>query len=306
MKNLDSSLLGMRSKGRGALCKFIGACLFSACTALSAQTFDPTTADFKQIFNAEVNAPTVWRYADNPNIFVFDFPSLALQGNTFNRVTQFTEQQTKNTGYPKVLNNDELSAYIQASRRTQENFAYGHDVLISELVHFFNFAERDGVALNPEEIALRDFVVSQGFVRLWRGFYQAMKPDVVILSVPRVQDRPKLSRGARYTILLHEMSHGEFYANPHYRDFCIRFWNEKLTQDQRDKFVEFLKNFNYDTTNETLLVNEMQAYLMFTPDGKSFSARKLGVADAELDSMRQKFRAAMPPIRLPLTFPESM
>lgn len=53
-------------------------------------------------------------------------------------------------------------------------------------------------------------------------------------------------------------------------------------------------------SNEELLINEMQAYLMFTHDPKSFSARKLGVPDAELQRMRDAFRRGKPPTRMPL------
>jgi hypothetical protein len=73
-----------------------------------------------------------------------------------------------------------------------------------------------------------------------------------------------------------------------------------MTENQRELFKRFLANFNYAVNNEELLINEMQAYLMFTPDPKSFSARKLGVSDAELQSLRETFRRGSPPIRLPM------
>ncbi|MEN9481959.1 MAG: hypothetical protein RLZZ298_3354 [Pseudomonadota bacterium] len=269
----------------------------------SAFSLDLVSGDFQQILKARSDALTVWQLTDNPNVYVFDFPGLNLQGRSFNRITQFTEQQGSEP-YPKVLNNQELNRYYEAARRTQADFAFGHDVLISELVQFFNFASRDKVELNPEEIAMRDFLIEQGLVRFWRGFYQAMKPEVVVLAVPQVQDRkagePMITEGARYAILLHEMAHGEYYSNTHYAKYCQRFWYETLTENQREAFKRFLSAFNYSVTNEELLVNEMQAYLMFTHDPKSFSARKLGVPEAELQGMREAFRRGKPPTRLPL------
>ena len=269
----------------------------------SAFSLDLVSGDFQQILKARSDALTVWQLTDNPNVYVFDFPGLNLQGRSFNRITQFTEQQGSEP-YPKVLNNQELNCYYEAARRTQADFAFGHDVLISELVQFFNFASRDKVELNPEEIAMRDFLIEQGLVRFWRGFYQAMKPEVVVLAVPQVQDRkagePMITEGARYAILLHEMAHGEYYSNTHYAKYCQRFWYETLTENQREAFKRFLSAFNYSVTNEELLVNEMQAYLMFTHDPKSFSARKLGVPEAELQGMREAFRRGKPPTRLPL------
>ena len=269
----------------------------------SAWALDVVRGDFQQILNTRTDTMTVWQVADNPNIYVFDFPGLSYQGRSFNRITQFTEQQTTEP-YPKVLGNQELARYIEAARRTAADFAFGHDVLIGEMVQFYNFALRDKVELNPEEIVIRDFLIEQGLIRLWRGFYQAMRPDVVVLAVPQTQDRkagePMVSAGARYAILLHELAHGEYYSNTHYAKFCQRFWYETLTDNQRESFKRFLANFNYAVNNEELLINEMQAYLMFTPDPKSFSARKLGVSDAELQSMREAFRRGSPPTHLPM------
>ena len=282
--------------------KFLGASALVFALS-SAWAIDVSSGDFQTVLNARNENVVIWQMAENPNIYVFDFKGLNNQGRSFNRITQFTEQQTTEP-YPKVLNNLELSRYIEAARRTQADFAFGHDVLVGELVQFFNYALRDKVELNPEEILVRDFLTEQGLVRFWRGFYQAMRPDVVILAVPQTQDRkanePMVSAGARYAILLHELAHGEYYTNTHYQKFCQRFWYETLTENQREAFKKFLGNFNYAVNNEELLINEMQAYLMFTPDPKSFSARKLGVSDAELDQMRSAFRRASPPIRLPM------
>lgn len=282
--------------------KFLGASALVFALS-SAWAIDVSSGDFQTVLNARNENVVIWQMAENPNIYVFDFKGLNNQGRSFNRITQFTEQQTTEP-YPKVLNNLELSRYIEAARRTQADFAFGHDVLVGELVQFFNYALRDKVELNPEEILVRDFLTEQGLIRFWRGFYQAMRPDVVILAVPQTQDRkanePMVSTGARYAILLHELAHGEYYTNTHYQKFCQRFWYETLTENQREAFKKFLGNFNYAVNNEELLINEMQAYLMFTPDPKSFSARKLGVSDAELDQMRSAFRRASPPIRLPM------
>ncbi|QLH48984.1 MAG: hypothetical protein HWD57_03735 [Candidatus Accumulibacter cognatus] len=286
----------------GYIRKLLGASVLMAMLQ-SALALDAVQGDFTQVLETRSGELTVWQIADNPDIYIFDFPGLTYQGRSFNRITQFTEQQTTEA-YPKVLGNQELARYVEAARRTQADFAFGHDVLISELVQFFNFSLRDKIELNPEEIAIREFLIEQGLARFWRGFYQAMKPGVVVLAIPQTQDRkvgePMVSPGARYAILLHELAHGEYYTNPHYAKYCQRFWHETLTEYQRELFKRFLMNFNYAVNHEELLINEMQAYLMFTPDPKSFSARKLGVSDAELQSMRETFRRGSPPIRLPL------
>ena len=233
-----------------------------------------------------------------------DFPGLTLQGRSFNRITQYTEQAQANTGYPRVLTNEEIAKYMESLRRTQANFAFGHDLLVSELVQFYNLADRDKVGLFSEELALRDFLVEQGLVKVWRSFYQSLQPDVVILSIPQMQpkkvDEPQVSELARRAIFTHEISHGEYYTNRQYATYCRRFWSETLSDAQREAFVNLFKKYNYAVALDELVVNEMQAYLMFTPDPNSFSASKLGITDGELDSMREMFRQGKPPTRLPL------
>lgn len=271
-------------------------------SSMAASSANVVVADFNTILEARSGALSVWQYADNPEIYVFDFPDLTQQGRTFNRITQFTEQQGVEA-YPRVLTTPELDRYIESLRRSQASFAFGHDVMVQEAVQFFNLADRDKVQLNPEEYGLRDFLVERGLMRAWRGFYQALKPATVLLSIPQKQEahdnEPRISADARYAIFLHEISHGEFYTNPFYTAYVRKFWTDTLTEEQREAFRKFLANYNYANSDE-LRVNEMQAYLMFTPDPASFSARKLGVPVAELEAMRDAFRKGKPPTRLPL------
>ena len=263
----------------------------------------PVTGNFSQIVGSRTGQLSVWRYADNPNIYVFDFPGLAYQGRSFNRITQFTEQQTSEP-YPRVLNEQEMALRLAAARRSESDFAFGHDVMVHELVQFFNFAQRDKVPLNKEEADIRDFLVAQGMMRDWRGFWQALEPNTVILSIPQTQEKspgePLINATARYAILLHEMAHGEYYTNPYYTQYCRRYWQESLSEPQREAFKTFLGKYGYATGFEELMINEAQAYLMFTPDLSSFSARKLGVPQQELEAMREAFRKGKPPTSLPL------
>ncbi len=282
-----------------------GLLILATATALFAHAAppQPISGNFSQIVASRTGQLAVWRYAENPKIYVFDFAGLAHQGRSFNRITQFTEQQTTEP-YPRVLTEQEMAMRLSAARRTESDFAFGHDMMVHELVAFFNFAQRDKVPLNPEETAVRDFLVAQGMMRDWRGFWQAVEPNNVILSIPQTQEKsasePLINATARYAILLHEMAHGEYYTNPYYTQYCRRFWQESLTEPQREAFKAFLGKYGYATGFEELMINEMQAYLMFTPDPASFSARKLGVPAQEVEAMRDAFRKGKPPTSLPL------
>lgn len=297
---------------RGAMRKVAGmmvaACLAAA--ASSASALEVVSGDVETILNTRTGKLTVWRLTDNPNIILFDFPSLMEQGRSFNRITQLIDQF--NEPYKRVLGNAEFAKYLEAMRRSQADFAYGHDVLLNEFVLFFSLADRDKVELSAEEAALRDFLIEQGAIKVWRGIYQVdkAKANLVVLSIPQVQERrenePPISPFARRAIILHEVAHGEFYTNKYYADYCRKFWSTTLTEEQRGLFKRFLSNYNYTLNLDELLVNEMQAYLMFTPDPASFSAAKLGVKPAELEAMRDAFVNGRPPTRLPIYSPEGV
>lgn len=299
---------GAFRKVRALAGAFVAAGLFFAAGSVSAA--EVVSGEVETILNSRTGALTVWRLENNPNVLLFDFPGLEMQGRTFNRVTYLTEQY--NAPYKRVLGNAEFLKYLEAKRRSQANFAYGHDLLVSELALFFNLADRDKVELLPEEIALRNFLIEQDIVRVWRGIYQVNKdrPNVVVLSIPQVQERqggePAITPFARRAIVLHEIAHAEFYTNKYYAEYCRKFWNTRLTEQQRERFRRFLSRSNYSMNESELLVNEMQAYLMFTPDKSSFSAAKLGVTEAELDAMRDLFVNGRPPTRLPIYTPEGV
>lgn len=274
----------------------------TAFVAVAASGWSPVVGDYQTILNAKSSNMTVWRLAENPDVLVLDFPTMTQQGHAFNRITQLTEQFSE--PYKRVLTGEEFRKYLESIRRTDSNFAYGHDVMVSELALFYNLADRDKIELTAEESTLREFLIEQGLLRSWRGMNQALKPDVVLVTVPQTRERgdgePKITDLARRAILLHELSHGEFYSNQYYANYCRKFWAETLTDNQRAIFTKFLSKYNYSVNQDELLVNEMQAYLIFTPDPNSFSAAKLGITDAELEEIRNAFRRGRPPTKLPL------
>jgi hypothetical protein len=270
--------------------------------AFAASGWSPVPGDYQTILNNKSSNLTVWRLAENPEVLVIDFPTMTQQGKALNRITQMTEQF--NEPYKRVLTGDEFKKYLDSIRRSDSNFAYGHDVLVSELALFYNLADRDKIELTAEESTLREFLNEQGMIRSWRGINQALKPDMVLVTVPQTREKgdgePQINDLARRAILTHELSHGEFYSNAYYANYCRKFWVETLTDNQREAFTKFLSKYNYSVNQDELLVNEMQAYLMFTPDPNAFSAAKLGITEDELASIRAAFRKGRPPTKLPL------
>lgn len=256
----------------------------------------PTTAGYAEILANRTQAVMVFQYEGRHSITVIDFPSLNEQGKMFNRVVALIERM----GAPRerVLGNEELAQFIRSVGKTESTLAYGNDFLIGELVVFYNLAELGGIELNKEELALRQFLIERRLIIHRTGFYQALMPQAVILSIPQESGGggggPPVSPLARKTILSHEISHAEFYTNPAYASYCRHFWRSTLTEAQRKAFRKFLSLSSYNPDNEEMMINESQAYLMYTPDPRAFNAAMLGLSDKEITVLRQRFREDNP------------
>jgi hypothetical protein len=227
---------------------------------------------------------TLFRFAADPRIVVLDFPALAPQGRMFNRVAALTEK----AGLPRdrVLNDDELDAAIRASGDTPATFYYGHDYPAAALVRFFALADSEHVALDADEERLRALLRQLGW------FDPAAQGALISLS--REGADPGVTPSARAAILHHELSHGAFFVDPAYADYVQKFWRTALTPAERETVTRFLASEDYDPADEVLMINEMQAYTMFTDDPHFFLPANFGMSAARRAALRAAFRRDLP------------
>ena len=115
-----------------------------------------------------------------------------------------------------------------------------------------------------------------------------------LISLPAVGADAKVTAATRTAILRHELSHGEFFSNPAYADYVHSFWLAALTDPERVAFRGFLGKEQYDVGEETLMYNEMQAYLMFTRDPRFFTADLVGMTQDRLATLQGRFLDGMP------------
>ncbi len=253
-------------------------------------------ADFSTILGNAAGKVSLFEYGKRALVLIVDFPNLIEQGRMFNRVVALIER----IGAPRarVMDNSELAQFIRSVGKSESTFAYGNDFLVSELVVFFNLADMGGVKLNPEEIALRQMLLERRFMVERNGFFQAARPRAVILSIPGETrgngSGPQVSALARRTILMHEISHAEYYTNPLYANYCRHFWRNVMSEEQRAAFRKFLSSSSYNPDNEEMMINETQAYLLYTPDPRAFNARLVGLREKEIDDLRARFFSGFP------------
>lgn len=265
-------------------------------------------ADFATILAHRGRDLAVFRLAENPRILVLDFPSLAEQGRMMNRIAALVEK----AGLPRerVLTEAELAAVIAARGETAETFYFGHNYRVRDLARFFALAARDGIPLNDAERRLAAILAATGLAPPGPDGLPEPAGEGAVVTLTAAENPPAALPGrlvvdpsVRAAILRHELSHGEFFTNPDFAAHVARWWQERLSADERALFRRFLAEGGYDPANEEVMMNEAMAYLMHTPDPRFFNAAALGVTEAALESMRARFRAGQPPTWLDRVFP---
>ena len=248
----------------------------------TAQPFRIETADEPTILAHVAEQLTVIRFALNPDIAVLDFPSLRMQGEMLNRVASLIEK----AGLPRnqVLTDAALDYAIRERGDTAETYYYGHDYPAGALVEFFNLADREHVALDPEEERLRALVRQLGW----------FSPGAVgaLISVTRIDET--VTETMRATILHHELSHGQFFSDPAYANYVHEFWLRAMTDEEREAIRRFLGSMGYDAGIEELMYNEMQAYMMFTYDPRFFLPSNVNMTPARRLQLQMAFLKGMP------------
>jgi hypothetical protein len=234
-----------------------------------------------QIDASEPCATMVSTFALDAAVIVIDFQNLTTQGLALDRVAALVEKD--HLPRDRVLSDAELIQAIHGSGDTIESYYYGHDYQAADLAKFFRLAAQENIQLNPHELWLKALLAQLGW----------LKPGAVgaIITVPAASG--PVTPDMRAVILHHEISHGAFYTNATYRRYAESFWYS-LTDAARAAFTGFLGRQGYDTTNTELMLNETQAYLIFTRDPRFFNAQAVGMSDAGIAQLREGFIANMP------------
>jgi hypothetical protein len=274
-----------RKRGGWLVWAGLAAALLIACAAAGVALWRPgiriDTETEAQIDASQPCAIKVSRLAADPAIVVVEFPSLRAQGLALDRVAALVEKAA--TPRDRVLDDVELDRAITDCGDTVESYYYGHDYKAADLARFFGLARQDGVALNGQEMWLKKLLLQLGWL--------TPGANGALITLPAAN--PPITEEMRAVILHHEISHGAFYTDPVYADYAVEFWNG-LTAGERGAFTAFLGSQGYDTKNTMLMLNETQAYLIFTRDPNFFNASVVGMTAARIDQLRGRFIAGMP------------
>ncbi|MCF4165178.1 hypothetical protein L2U69_05945 [Zavarzinia compransoris] len=249
-------------------------------------------ADLATIADHPPDRLTLYRAAHNPRVLVLDFPSLAAQAAAMNRIAALIEK--REMPRDRVLSHDELRRAIADAGQSFETFYLGHDYEASALARFFNLAPAAGLS-EAEHDLLRLLYRHAVLQSTADGFVPGASAQAVV-SLAATGEGGDAEADLRRFVLRHELAHGEFFTRVFYRAQCDRFWREFMSAAERDAVRGFLGALDYDTGNETLMINEMQAYIGYAP--ASISSAGIGGLDAAtFETLRGRFHrrvTAMP------------
>jgi hypothetical protein len=262
----------------------------------------PKQSSFEAIANNRQGSRVLYQLAENPRVHVLDYENLHVQGRAFNRIAALIEWHE--APKERILDDQALDTMIARTSENPDTLFFGHDYRAADLARFFTLARRSGVLLNEEEQALLALLLDQGFLRADPDGFVIIPPEKVLIAISRLQDDdPKTPQNESVTmpmrkiILSHELGHGEFFTNPDYARYCEDFWRNTLSASQREAFTRFLSSVqHYDAQNESLLINEFQAYLAYSGmDGHFFGYDVVaGITPGEMARLREQFIARSP------------
>ncbi|MFN6953725.1 MAG: hypothetical protein ACK4PG_02900 [Acetobacteraceae bacterium] len=246
---------------------------------------------FREILAQQADEPVLVRLAENPRVFVADFPTLAAQAAALNRVAALIEKA--HAPRDRVLTEAELGRLIAEGSQPADQYYLGHNYRGEDLARFFALLTRQGLPRRPEEAR----------VEAWLAEMRRQVPDgeVALITIPRaggVVDGP-----ARAAILQHEIAHGFYFVDPLFAGYVRRTWSERFPPAVREAFRRFLAGEGYDVTNEDMVINESMAYLLFTPDPRFFSPSMVGLDAEAVEGLRALLRPGVPEALRPLMVP---
>ena len=196
-------------------------------------------------------AVEVSRWDRNPRVLLLRFPSAAAQRDAMGRPSIFLEDAE--------LHGTVVERIPSGQRGGVANYS-GHNMRASDLARFLNVLRATrpgGAAETAAEAAMVRALKNVGaLVTNKDGSFAAARDDPVLAAVAGSSDRNEV-RDA----LLHEAMHMVFYVDPEYERACRDYWESSMTDSDKDAWRAFLTELRYNADDETLAVNELQAYM---------------------------------------------
>jgi hypothetical protein len=193
-----------------------------------------------------------------------------------------------------------VQKWLAENSITIEGLTVGNNMRTGEIARFFNSARFQGEPITVHEQKLYDWLVQLQLLREEDAGVAVVDPERILVSVPQATSVSgcaacSVSAAQRAVILQHELAHARFATDTVYQNYVLWFWSNALSLTQRNKFQRFLTARGYESNIRELAANEMQAFLMHTPDPKMFAPADVQMTDAEIAELRRRFQDGLSP-----------
>ena len=257
--------------------------------------------ELKRLSKEEIQASatdkfTAYILKGNERTVVLDFPTTLAQARMFGRVILFIERDGTST--TRVMTVAEVQKWLVKNTKTLDTLTMGNNIRASEFARFFNTARLQEEPFTTDERELYDWLLQMQLLREEELGVSVVEPETIVVSVPQISTIQgcapcSVSAEQRRVTVEHEFSHARFATDIPYQNYVGWFWSNVMSTVVRSKFTQFLRKRGYDTSIRELVINEMQAFLMHTPNPAAFNATDVGMTEAELTELRQRFQAGL-------------
>jgi hypothetical protein len=209
------------------------------------------------------NAPFECRETEEiAEAFLCQFSSLPEMNRALIRATMFVE----GTANHEV---GAIPSWGESATAMASQMIAGHDLRGDALKRFYDKA-------SAECLSQPDKCLSQEE----KLFYAKMLPEIVrtresLVVIAFAAQSPV----APEVVVSHEIMHAQYFLQPRYRQIADEFWQNEVSEEDK-RLVKLLLADEYNTSDEILVKNEFQAYLLMR--GADFE--KLG-------TLARKYRA---------------
>ena len=130
----------------------------------------------------------------------------------------------------------------------------------ADLARFINrlrVEKPEGSRETPAEASLVSALMACGALRTEKGGTIAAASNKPVVAAVAGSSNAREVRDA----LLHEAMHMVFYTDDAFAERCYAFWDENMCDAEREAWVTFLRDLQYNVDDRELVVNELQAYM---------------------------------------------
>jgi hypothetical protein len=219
---------------------------------------------------------TVFTWDAFPSVLILVFKDYDAQDRRLKRLAFFVEK----AGYRGALHSDDVISKLHGWN--------AHDYRTQDLAAFFNAARERNFPLSSEEWELERLLAEYGLISLSDGKLSAGMGALISISL-------ETPAALRRTLLVHESLHGIFFVDEQYRAYVGKTW-AAMSEDEKWFWKTYFGWAAYDTSDEYLMVNEFQAYLLQQPLSavqEYFTRRKADELLASRPALRERIDSYM-------------